>query len=59
MAQTSNIESSHIPVVDLSSTTAPQELLEAAANNGFIFIKYTDAIGLSPKDVDNIFEIVS
>lgn len=58
MPSASTHADSYIPIVDLSSSTAPVELLDAAANNGFIFIKHTGDIGLAPEDVDEVFDIV-
>ena len=49
----------HIPVVDLSSSTAAKEIVDAAASNGFIFIKHTNILDLTPQDTDDIFRIVS
>lgn len=47
-----------IPIVDLGSPNAPQELLAASVTHGFIFIKQ-ESSGLSQRSVDNIFDIVS
>lgn len=47
-----------IPIVDLSCTTAAAELLDAAVQYGFIYIKHTDNLALSVKDVDNMFALV-
>lgn len=49
---------SDIPVVDLSSPTAPQELLQAASSNGFIFVEHSDGIDLTPQQVEDMFENV-
>lgn len=47
-----------IPVVDLSSANAARELLDAAIQYGFIYIKHTANLALSVEDVDDIFSIV-
>jgi len=46
-----------IPVIDLNSPTAPDELLDAAARYGFIFVKHEN-IGLEPSQVDSMFGLV-
>ena len=48
----------NIPVIDLKGATAPQQLLDAAADNGFIFVKHTEDMGLPPKDVEEMFNLV-
>jgi hypothetical protein len=50
--------SQSIPVVDLSSPTAAQGLLDAAVTFGFIFVKHTDDLPLKPRDVDDMFSLV-
>lgn len=46
-----------IPVIDLNSPNAPEELLDAAARYGFIFVKH-DKVGLEPAQVDSMFQLV-
>jgi len=50
--------SQSIPVVDLSSPTAAEDLLNAAVTLGFIFVKHTDDMSLKPQDVDDMFSLV-
>jgi len=47
-----------IPVVDLSSPTAAEDVLNAAVTFGFIFVKHTDDMPLKPQDVDDMFFLV-
>lgn len=58
MAPAGTQNDAHIPVVDLSSPTAANELLNAACEHGFIFVKHTADVGLAPQDVDEMFDIV-
>ena len=51
-------EYSHIPVVNLDSSNAPQELLDAASTYGFIFVEHTDNINVTPQQVQETFEHV-
>ncbi|KAG8630970.1 hypothetical protein KVT40_000110 [Elsinoe batatas] len=48
-----------IPVIDISSgnTDAARQLLAAATDNGFAFIKNNDATGLSPSDIQSMFDL--
>lgn len=46
-----------IPIIDLNSPTASDELLDAATKYGFIFVKH-DNVGLEPTQVDSMFELV-
>lgn len=48
-----------IPVVDLTSPGAAQELLDAAVKYGFIFVKHVDELELTVDDVNAMFDIVS
>lgn len=47
----------NIPVVDLSSPNAPQELLDAAVTYGFIFVKHTDDTPIRDQDLESVFDI--
>lgn len=49
-------DGSQIPVVDLQSPTAPSELLRAATDNGFIFIKHTEST-IAASEVDGMFGV--
>jgi len=51
------LETVEIPVVDLNSPGAPAELLDAAAQHGFIYVKHEN-IGLEPEQVNTMFELV-
>ena len=46
-----------IPVIDLNEPNAAHELLDAACQYGFIFIKHND-LGLTPAEVDSLFNLV-
>ncbi|KAF2225740.1 hypothetical protein BDZ85DRAFT_294196 [Elsinoe ampelina] len=48
-----------IPVIDISSENedAARQLLAAATDNGFAFIKNNDATGLSPSDIQGMFDL--
>lgn len=48
-----------IPIIGLTSPNAAKELLDAAINYGFIFIKHVDELELTTKDVDAMFATVS
>lgn len=50
-------ERSGIPIVDLQAPDAPENLLEAACDHGFVFIRHKD-FRLTPQDVDNMFDLV-
>ena len=56
----SSMSAIDIPVIDISSrnTNAASQLLAAAANNGFVFIKNNDA-GVEAKDIESMFNLVS
>ncbi|KAI5250295.1 hypothetical protein E4T43_00357 [Aureobasidium subglaciale] len=51
--------SAQIPVIDLSSSNphAATQLLDAAANNGFVFVENNDATGMPPAKIDNMFDL--
>lgn len=53
--------SAQIPVIDISSSNihAATQLLDAAANNGFVFIENNEAAAMPPKTVQNMFDLVS
>lgn len=50
--------SQSIPIVDLSSPTAADDLLNAAVTFGFIFVKHNDDMPLKPQDVNDMFSLV-
>ncbi|KAK5137278.1 hypothetical protein LTR08_000248 [Meristemomyces frigidus] len=52
------MESALIPVIDIrpNNPNAAQQLLEAAANHGFVFIENEDT-GIEPADVNRMFEL--
>lgn len=49
-----------IPVIDISnpSQAVAQKVLDAATSHGFLFIK-NDGVTIPPKDIDNMFQLVS
>lgn len=47
-----------IPVIDLSSSNASEEILAAGMKHGFIFINQAGS-GLSQDAIDGMFQIVS
>ncbi|KAI5275775.1 hypothetical protein E4T47_01397 [Aureobasidium subglaciale] len=51
--------SAQIPVIDISSSNphAATQLLDAAANNGFVFVENNDAAGMPPAKIDNMFDL--
>jgi hypothetical protein len=51
---------SHIPVIDIShpSPEVAQQVLDAASNHGFLFIK-NDGVTIPPKDINDMFSLVS
>jgi len=51
------LEAVDIPVVDLNSPNAPEELLDAAAKHGFIYVKLEN-IHLEPEQIDAMFNLV-
>lgn len=53
--------SAHIPVIDISAsnTDAAKQILDAAANNGFVFIENNAAAGMPPAKVIEMFDLVS
>jgi len=51
-------KSQSIPIVNLSSPTAAEDLLNAAVTFGFIFVKHTDDMPLKPQDVNDMFSLV-
>lgn len=58
IARTEEAADVKIPVVDLTSPNAAKELLDAAVDYGFIFIKHVDELELTGKDVDAMFDTV-
>jgi hypothetical protein len=53
--------SAQIPVIDISPSNpyAATQLLDAAANNGFVFIENNEAAAMPPKTVESMFSLVS
>ncbi|KAI5209794.1 hypothetical protein AUEXF2481DRAFT_30452 [Aureobasidium subglaciale EXF-2481] len=51
--------SAQIPVIDISSSNphAATQLLDAAANNGFVFVENNDAAGMPPAKIANMFNL--
>lgn len=47
-----------IPVIDISSANAkaPQQLLSAASEYGFVFVENNDA-GIAPQAIDRMFDL--
>lgn len=52
-------QSAEIPVIDISHSNpdAAFQLLVAATDNGFVFIKNNDA-GIPAQDIDDMFDLV-
>jgi hypothetical protein len=52
--------SARIPVIDISPSNphAATQLLDAAANNGFVFIENNAAAAMPPTTVENMFDLV-
>jgi hypothetical protein len=52
--------SAQIPVIDISPSNphAAMQLLDAAANNGFVFIENNTAAAMPPTTVENMFDLV-
>ena len=53
--------SAQIPVIDISPSNshAATQLLDAAANNGFVFIENNEAATMPPMTVKNMFNLVN
>ncbi|KAI4737787.1 iron/ascorbate family oxidoreductase [Aureobasidium sp. EXF-12298] len=53
--------SAQIPVIDISPSNphAATQLLDAAANNGFVFIENNTAAAIPPATVENMFNLVT
>jgi len=53
--------SAQIPVIDISPSNphAATQLLDAAANNGFVFIENNVAEAMPPATVENMFDLVN
>lgn len=51
----------NIPIIDISSSDeqAARELLAAARDNGFAYIKNNHATGISVEDIQRMFDLVS
>ncbi|KAF2452639.1 hypothetical protein BDY21DRAFT_405245 [Lineolata rhizophorae] len=45
-----------IPLIDITSPTAPAEIVSAAATFGFVFVK-NHGTGLPPEDIDKMFDL--
>lgn len=54
-------EMASIPVIDISdsNTDAATELLHAATDSGFLYIKSNEATGISAQDIQRMFALVS
>lgn len=52
-----NAGRSGIPVIDVQASNAAVELVKAACDQGFIFVKHKD-FELTPQDVDRMFNLV-
>lgn len=48
----------NIPVVDLTSLNAAQELLDAAVKYGFIFVKHTKDVEITTEELGDMFGVV-
>ena len=55
----SEVEDASIPIIDISnpSPNVAQQVLDAASNHGFLFIK-NDGVTIPPKDIAEMFELV-
>jgi len=53
-------QSVQIPVIDISPSNpnAAREVLDAAANFGFVYIENNEAAGMPASDVAGMFELV-
>lgn len=53
--------SAQIPVIDISPSNpdAATQLLDAAANNGFVFVENNAAAAMPPATVKNMFDLVN
>ena len=53
--------SAQIPVIDISPSNphAATQLLDAAANNGFVFIENNAAAAMPPANIENMFNLVT
>lgn len=53
--------SAQIPVIDISPSNphAATQLLDAAANNGFVFVENNAAAGMPAAKVKNMFDLVN